>query len=131
MHNDCDEDTPGIEKWGLATYEDFETDTFKSPKYDPKGLILAIDGDQMVALSWVVKSEGGLWATHFTGVRREYRGRRIAQACKILALGYAKACGGKTCRTGNDTRNAAMLAINKKLGFQAQFGWKEMRKRIL
>lgn len=52
-----------------------------------------------------------------TGVRRAYRGRKVAQALKVLAIQQARSRGVAEIRTGNDSRNAAMLSINRKLGF--------------
>ena len=65
-----------------------------------------------------------------TGVRRRYRGRKVAQALKILAVQQARARGVAQIETGNDSRNAAMLAINRKLGFVSGRGQYSLVKRL-
>ena len=57
-----------------------------------------------------------------TGVDRAYRGRKIAQALKLQTILYAKACGADSIATQNDSVNAPMLAINRKLGYVRQEG---------
>jgi len=59
----------------------------------------------------------------YTGVLREYRGRRIALALKMLGLRTAAACNVPYMRTHNDSMNAPMLRINRDLlGFRAEPG---------
>jgi GNAT superfamily N-acetyltransferase len=57
-----------------------------------------------------------------TGVIRAYRGRKIAQALKALAACYARQHGAREIGTDNDSLNAPMLAVNRKLGYQPQSG---------
>jgi RimJ/RimL family protein N-acetyltransferase len=58
----------------------------------------------------------------FTGVDRDYRGRGLAQALKLLASRFAQRHGASSIATDNDSRNAPMLAINRKLGYRPQPG---------
>ena len=57
-----------------------------------------------------------------TGVLCAYRGRKIAQSLKLLAARYARARGAQTLGTHNDSQNAPILAINRKMGYQPQPG---------
>jgi RimJ/RimL family protein N-acetyltransferase len=52
-----------------------------------------------------------------TGVDRMYRGRKIALALKLLAIRWAIEKGASCIVTDNDSQNAPMLAINRKLGY--------------
>jgi RimJ/RimL family protein N-acetyltransferase len=52
-----------------------------------------------------------------TGVDRAYRGRMIALALKLLTIQYAKERGAEAIVTNNDSQNAPMLAVNRKLGY--------------
>jgi GNAT superfamily N-acetyltransferase len=59
----------------------------------------------------------------FTGVLREYRGRGLAQALKLQTILLAKKEGMRYIRTHNDSNNAPMLAINRKLGYKPEPGY--------
>jgi hypothetical protein len=52
-----------------------------------------------------------------TGVMPEYRGRKIAQASKLVTIRFAREQGADTIATNNASNNAPMLAINRKLGY--------------
>jgi GNAT superfamily N-acetyltransferase len=54
----------------------------------------------------------------FTGMLRDYRGRGIAQALKVRTIMYAKQSGVSEILTENDSVNAPILAVNKKLGYK-------------
>ena len=89
---------------------------------------LAIHGDEWVALSGLhPKPNQSFIETGLTGVIKTHRGRGLAQAVKLVAIADAVKRGYSEVRTNNDSRNAAMLAINRKLGFQpvSEFVWFE------
>ena len=65
-----------------------------------------------------------------TGVRRAYRGRGIALVLKLLAIRYARSLGALFVRTHNDSGNAPMLAINRKLGYQPEPGIYGLKKMM-
>jgi GNAT superfamily N-acetyltransferase len=97
----------------------------KGPDRIPEAYFLAKAGSEYVGqctLDRKMEIEGAL--THgLTGVLREYRGRGVAMALKVLALEWAKDAGYKSVRTWNDTTNEAMLAINEKMGFKREPAW--------
>ncbi|MGH7456245.1 MAG: GNAT family N-acetyltransferase, partial [bacterium] len=64
----------------------------------------------------------------FTGVKREYRRQGVATALELRAIEYARAHGYQTIRVFTPAANPAMLALNKKLGFQRRFGYVTMEK---
>ncbi len=81
---------------------------------------LAIHNEEWVALSGLhPKPDQSFVSTSLTGVTRTHRGRGLAQAIKLIAITDATARGYNEIRTNNDSRNAAMLAVNRKLGFEA------------
>ena len=89
---------------------------------------LAIQGDKWVALSGLhPKPAQPFVSTSLTGVAKTHRGRGLAQAVKLMSIADATARGYSEIRTSNDSRNAVMLAVNRKLGFQAisEFVWLE------
>jgi RimJ/RimL family protein N-acetyltransferase len=66
--------------------------------------------------------------TGMTGVDREYRRRGLATGLKVLAIARAREMGYRSIRTFNDSTNAPMLAINRKLGFARKPAWIGFRK---
>ncbi len=91
--------------------------------YRSAGQILAIDGEQYVGIAAVgyFANTNSLYNL-MTGVDRAYRGRHIALAMKLLTIQYGQSIGADYMRTHNDSRNAPMLAINRKLGYQPRPG---------
>jgi RimJ/RimL family protein N-acetyltransferase len=91
--------------------------------YRPEGIFLAADGAAWVGLAIVgTFPETNSMYNMITGVDAAYRGRGIAQALKVLSIRYAQQAGATYIRTNNDSQNAPMLAINRKLGYQPQPG---------
>ena len=93
---------------------------------------LAIRGEEWVSLSGLhPKPAQSFIDTGLTGVTKTHRGRGLAHAVKLMAVADAVQRGYIEVRTSNDSRNAAMLAVNKKLGFQpvSEFVWLERQER--
>jgi ribosomal protein S18 acetylase RimI-like enzyme len=116
------EDIPGYDGTDLS-FEEFEQWVFGAEWYRADGQLLAALGDTWVGLAAVRlhPQTQGAYNVH-TGVRREYRGRKIALALKLATIRYAQAHGARYMRTDNDAQNAAMLALNRKLGYQPEPG---------
>jgi RimJ/RimL family protein N-acetyltransferase len=115
-------DTPGYDG-GFPSFAEFNKMFNTASWFRPEGQILAADGDEYVGLAAVGYFEDQNYMyNNITGVLPAYRGRKIAQALKLLTIHYAKAFGAATIRTSNDSENAPMLAINRKLGYQPQPG---------
>jgi GNAT superfamily N-acetyltransferase len=123
-------DNPSSDGLWNPSFEQFKADIYDSDWFDPKAQLLAIDNERFVGLSAVGFEDGGAAFTTFTGVDREYRGRGIAQALKVLAANYAKEKGATRLTTDNDSKNDAMLAVNTKLGYQRQKGIYVLRKLL-
>ncbi|MDF2630716.1 MAG: hypothetical protein K0R39_4547 [Symbiobacteriaceae bacterium] len=111
------DDMPGALGRTRAPYERWRNNFRTLPDMNPAGWMLAIDGDRWVALSSVVRREDDGYFTGFTGVEREYRGRGIALALKVVSLTYARSVGAREIFTSNHSVNAPMLAVNRKLGY--------------
>ncbi|MDG0811325.1 GNAT family N-acetyltransferase [Cohnella rhizosphaerae] len=88
--------------------------------YAPERVLLAVDvkDGRYVAVSNIPYKEatGGMYR-EYTGVRREYRGRKIAQALKIRAVQLAKRQGAVYLKTDNDSSNGPILKVNQNLGY--------------
>jgi GNAT superfamily N-acetyltransferase len=116
-------DIPG-EDWDFAAYPAFfERSILGAPKFRREGQLLAVDGNTWAGLAAVSLSPETRSAYNATtGMIRLYRGRKIAQALKIMAARYARQHDANQIRTDNDSLNAPILAINQKMGYQPQPG---------
>ena len=115
-------DIPGVDG-SYMTYSEFEERVIGARWFRRAGQRLALDGDTwigFVAVMLTPDTQGAYNA--MTGVIRAYRGRKIAQALKVMAICYARQNGAWRIRTNNDSRNAPILAINQKMGYQPQPG---------
>lgn len=103
-----------------------------SPSFHLDRFWTAWDGDRLVALSFLdfPVERGHVW-TGYTACDRAYRGRGIAQAVKDESVGQAVELGIPRIRTGNDSHNAPMLAINRKLGYVPVYRDREWLKPAL
>jgi len=121
-------DIPGSE--GLfPSFEDYRRFVFEASWYRPEGQFIAAAGEQWVGMSSVAyfKETNSTYTMH-TGVLRDYRGRKIALALKLLGIRWSKQIGALYTRTNNDAQNAPILAINEKLGYQPKPGYYRMLK---
>jgi GNAT superfamily N-acetyltransferase len=109
------DDYPPFERW--------QDELFGTEKTLLDGLVIAADGDRFVGMTVVQQDgpEGSLY-TEYTGVLKEYRGRQIGLALKLLSVEYARAYGATSMWTKNNSGNRAMLAINDKMGYVKTFG---------
>ena len=115
-------DNPGNDGF-FSPYEEFRTFVFEAAWFRADGQILAADGEQWIGLAAVAFYPEAHYAYNaFTGVERGYRGQGLACALKLLAIRWAQQVGARTMRTNNDSRNAPMLAINRKLGYRPEPG---------
>lgn len=121
----------GIPPW--ASFEEFERDVCNAYWYHPDGQIVAIDTrtGEWAAMSAITVFQGADHAYNlFTGTDVRYRGRKLAQAVKSLALRKAREYGVDTVRTSHTSENAAMIAIDTKLGYVRTPGTLVMVKEL-
>jgi mycothiol synthase len=125
-------DMPREAEFTPLSYEDWVTYSMKNPQLLPEGYIIAKDGPKYVGMSDVhrIDTEPGVLQQDDTGVIRDYRGRGIATALKLKVTEFGQKNGYRMIKTWNDSVNAAMLAVNVKLGFKRQVGWILMEKSL-
>lgn len=112
---DAARDEPGPNPVDSVPYDEFLAD-WNEPDVDLESSCAVRDGDRVVALS-EVRVAGDRAQHGFTGTRRDSRGRGLATAAKCFALRAAAARGVTRVTTSNAEENAAMRAVNRKLGF--------------
>jgi len=116
-------DIPGDEENENTYPKFFKKFLLGSRWYKREGQLLAVDGETWAGLASVYLYPRTCSAYNATtGVIRSYRGRKIAQALKVLAARYAREHGATRLDTNNDSLNAPILAINRKLGYQSRPG---------
>ena len=126
------QDRPGLweaayERFGLEVLADFAVDTPRdvSPErwardwlVDP--MLLAHHGGEVVGCAGLgrdadqpIRAENGL-----TAVRRDWRGRGLAVHLKLITLAWAAEHGIEEVYTWTQDGNAAMRALNTRLGYE-------------
>jgi GNAT superfamily N-acetyltransferase len=90
---------------------------YENPDLDRAASAVVLDGDRVASFAYI--NVVGERAQHgFTGTLPAYRGRGLATAAKRYALRAAAARGVTRVTTSNADENAAMRAINRRLGFE-------------
>jgi RimJ/RimL family protein N-acetyltransferase len=127
--------TPGADdEHPWVSFEDFQKSVCQSDWFKPGGQMVAIDKatSTWAAMSAITRMKGVDHAYNlFTGVDLPYRGRKLGQAVKVLALRYARdVLNVNSVRTHHNTQNLPMIAIDRKLGYTRLRGTFLMEKNL-
>ena len=103
----------------------------RSPDRSPERSWVALDHGRPVALTYLKfpRAGGTVW-TGYTATHTDHRGRGIGKAVKLQSLAQAIELGVPVVRTDNDAENAAMLRINRALGYEPRPGFVGHLKRV-
>ncbi|OIK03858.1 GNAT family N-acetyltransferase [Streptomyces monashensis] len=111
-------DEPGDIDIEFTDYAAWLTQTWEHPLLDRELTTVVVAEGRPVAFSVAFTDGGSRYVTAMTGTARAFRRRGLAKLAKTVALHRARAAGLTDARTGNDTGNAPMLAINRSLGYE-------------
>ena len=115
-------DNPGNDRT-VPDFYAFSKNVFEASWFRADTQILASHGDRWVGIAAIGIYPADQHAYNaFTGVLHEFRGRGLAQALKLQTILLARKEGMRYIRTHNDSKNAPMLAVNRKLGYQPEPG---------
>jgi GNAT superfamily N-acetyltransferase len=90
-----------------------------SPRSMKEGSFAALDEGRVVATTLISADlETGRALNNFTGTLRSHRGRGLGTLVKLASIRWAAEHGIVSIATTNDERNAPMLAINRRLGYE-------------
>jgi GNAT superfamily N-acetyltransferase len=133
LNNMTTMETPGSEgRPAWLSFDDFKEKVCRADWYKPAGQMVVIDTATggWAAMSAITRFAGVDYAYNLhTGVDKRYRGRKLAQAVKVLALRYARAVlGVNTVHTQHNSHNAPMIAIDRKMGYVQTPGLFSMEK---
>lgn len=100
-------------------YDDWEERVLGNPLLDLDASAVVLAGERPVSFAWLaVDREGRRAASILTGTARAFRGRSLARLAKLAAIARCAENGIELLVTSNDSANAAMLAINTRLGYR-------------
>lgn len=104
----------------FAPFDEWQASFWQLPHLHPAGFCVAIDGETYIGHSHAMRSATAELSYGYTGVLPPYRSQGIAKAMKIRVLAWAKTQCYRVVRSWSDSRNKAMLRVNRQLGFVMQ-----------
>jgi GNAT superfamily N-acetyltransferase len=111
-------DVPLSDPMGEIPFEEWLT-FWNSPRTVKEGSFAVLDEGRVVAATLISADfESGRAVNNFTGTLRSHRGRGLATLAKLASIRWAAEHGIVSIATTNDERNAGMLAVNRKLGYE-------------
>ncbi len=112
-------DMPQTDTIEEIPYDEWVQHVLEHPLFSLDGSFAAIVDGVAVAVSFLVADhESGRATNMFTGTLRDYRGRGLGLAVKLASTHWAAENGIAQIATSNDETNAAMLAVNRRLGYR-------------
>lgn len=109
----------------FTPFEHYVTTLQDDPSFDPAARYLAIDrttGDYVGIAGLFFDRETRIMIHEVTGVLPAYQRRGIALALKLLTIRHAKTHGARLLYAHNHSKNAAVIAMNRKLGYEPMAG---------
>jgi GNAT superfamily N-acetyltransferase len=131
LFNEAHRDVPTDDAPRDLDYDEWTKVTWQSPLLDFELSAVVLHGERPVAFAWLLADREGRRAEHeLTGTLRSYRGRGLARLAKLAAIRWSAEAGIERLLTGNDSENAPMLAVNKRLGYRPTIVVTELAKEL-
>ena len=119
VHSECLPDMPSPTPMLPEPFHEWVSQTLEGPSSLPAAAMVALAGDVVIGqAALALEGDEGTAEHLLTCVRRDWRGRGVAGALKSAQIAYAGQAGIRRLVTSNDAPNAAMLAVNQRLGYQ-------------
>ena len=131
LYTDVEMDVPTPYPIQRMPFDDFDALSL-GRQFLADAFFVAVHGEQLVGLTEPVLVDDlpEAISQSLTGVRSDYRGRGIASALKAQTAMWAIQNGYTSIRTQNAQSNAAMLAVNDRLGFERDHATIEYLKNL-
>ncbi|MFF4324134.1 GNAT family N-acetyltransferase [Streptomyces sp. NPDC001568] len=114
LNRTCSADIP--ERGAFHTFDEYLARRFDTPSHDPRGIVIALDGDTWVGMAATSHHDGHLF-NEMTGVLSGYRGRGLSIAMKTIGTRFAGLYGVHRIRTVHHPANTNAIAMNRKMGY--------------
>jgi mycothiol synthase len=117
---ECLPDVPVPTPMQATSFDVWQEQTLGGPGALPGGSMVALAGDEVIGFAGLQgdATNSGTAEHLLTCVRRPWRGRGVALAMKSAQIAWANSAGLTSLETSNDSPNAAMLAVNRRLGYR-------------
>lgn len=95
-------------------------------------VFIAVAEGEFIGVTQLFSTEDeGVFYTNYTGVRKDYRGRGIAKALKLISIQASIKEGAHTMTTDSEEHNGPMQHINRSLGYRPGKGHYRIIKQLI
>lgn len=119
------EDMPLPDATPVPAWDDWVREEFDGPI-----AFAALENGRVVGYAALIGDRPDLLEHGLTACLRSHRGRGVGTALKQTQIAWAARNGYRELITFTQDRNAAMQAVNRKLGYVEQPAWLTMRKTL-
>jgi RimJ/RimL family protein N-acetyltransferase len=113
------DDMPGNDAPHTVTFEEWRHELLEDPDVDADASAVVLHAGRPVSLALLSVDRQGRARNEETGTARSHRRRGLAMLAKLTTIRWAREHGIESIITDNAAQNAAMLAINERLGYRA------------